>query len=788
MNHFISNLTKSWGLLITRSPWLLLLICIAICIVLAIGAKNLTFSNDYRAFFSHGNPELVAFEDFQDKYTKNDNILIVIHDKYGDGLTPQHANVVEELTEIAWKTPFASRVDSISNFQHTYAQEDDLVVADLITNAKKMSPAAITERSKIALSEPLLANRLIANNGQTSGINITVQYPGDSLSEVPEAVGYVRAAVADMQEEHPDLVFALSGISMLNNAFSEVGQSDAQTLTPVMYLVLIIVMYVSLRSIPGTLAAVSVVIFASAAAMGVSGYIGIQLTPISITAPTIILTLAIADSVHMLLSYAAARRDKLAKLDAIKESIRVNFIPVSITSVTTIVGFLTLNMSDAPPFADLGNITAIGIAAAWLLSLVLLPCLLTILPDKKTYYHKPSGLSVLLGRFGVKVAAHYRAVIIGTLLVCIGCGIAIPKIELNDEFVNYFDNRVEFRRDTDFTMEQLTGIYVVEFDVKSGEGGGVSQPEYLSGLADFSTWLRQQPEVIHVYSYTDIVKRLNKNMHADDPTWYRLPEERQLAAQYLLLYEMSLPFGLDLADRINMDKSSSRVSLTLGNLSTSEIQAFIVRAESWLENHTPSAMHAKATGATVMFSHIFQRNAESMLSGNAIAIVVICLIMILTLRSIKYGVISLLPNTIPLLFTFGLWAILVGQVGVAAATVTSTSLGIIVDNTVHFLSKYLRARRERGLTPQAAIEYAFTTVGEAIFITTLILAGGFAVLAYSTFMINAQMGMLTALAIVFALIVDFLLLPALLVLVASKSAHQSNSSVIKENSHDVFNS
>ncbi|RZF79147.1 RND transporter [Pseudoalteromonas sp. CO325X] len=789
MNHFISNLALRWGQCVTRYPWLLLIVSVLICIALAIGAKGLTFSNDYRAFFSPENPELVAFENFQDKYSKNDNILIVVHDEQSQGLTPNHAKVVEQLTEQAWKTPFASRVDSITNFQHTYAEQDDLIVADLIKNAEQLSWPALQEKARIALDEPLLANRLIANNGRTSGINITVQYPGESLAEVPKAVNYVRDLVAQMKQQHPELTFAISGISMLNNAFSEAGQTDAQTLTPIMYLVLIVVMYMSLRSIPGTIAAVGVVILASAAAMGLTGYIGIELTPISITAPTIILTLAIADSIHVLLSYASARREGMDKLAAIKESLRVNFVAVSITSITTIVGFLTLNMSDAPPFADLGNITAMGIAAAWLLSLVFLPCLLAILPDKKTYKKKRNGLNVWLGRFGNQVAKKYRMIIAATVLLSIGCGLAIPQIELNDEFVNYFDQRVEFRRDTDFTMEHLTGIYVVEFDIQSGESGGVSKPEYQQGLAEFTTWLRQQPEVVHVYSYTDIIKRLNKNMHQDNEALYRLPDNRQLAAQYLLLYEMSLPFGLDLTDRVSMDKSASRLSLTLDNLSTAEIQAFIERAEGWLQSNTPAPMHAKATGATVMFSHIFQRNAQSMLSGNAIAIIAICLIMILTLRSLKYGFLSLIPNTIPMLFTFGVWALLVGQVGVAAATVTSTSLGIIVDNTVHFLSKYLRARRERGLTPQAAIEYAFTTVGEAIFVTTLILAGGFMVLAYSTFMINAQMGMLTALAIVMALIIDFLLLPALLMLVARPStSSQPSLSAIKENPHEAINS
>ena len=259
----------------------------------------------------------------------------------------------------------------------------------------------------------------------------------------------------------------------------------------------------------------------------------------------------------------------------------------------------------------------------------------------------------------------------------------------------------------------------------------------------------------HVYSYTDTIKRLNKNMHGDELEWYRIPEQRDLAAQYLLLYELSLPYGLDLNDRISIDKGATRVTATLDDISTVEVRAFNTRAKGWLAENTPAYMHAEPTGATVMFSHISEQNIESMLRGNLLAVILITGILMLALRSLPLGALSLIPNAVPILMTFGVWALIVGQVGMAAATVSATSLGIIVDNTVHFV---------RGFDRPEAIHYAFRTVGVAIAVNALILALGFAVLATSTFRINAEMGLLTALAIVIALAVDFLLLPALLMI------------------------
>ena len=310
----------------------------------------------------------------------------------------------------------------------------------------------------------------------------------------------------------------------------------------------------------------------------------------------------------------------------------------------------------------------------------------------------------------------------------------------------------------------MPGIYPIEFSVEADGAEGVNDPEYLRNLDRFTIWLRAQPEVEHVYSYTDIIKRLNKNMHGDDAAWYRIPEDRQLAAQYLFLYEISLPFGLDLNDRISVDKSATRVTATLRNITTSETRAFQARAEAWLEANTPQYMWTHPTSASVMFSYISQRNIESMLTGNLLAVALIAIILMVALRSVALGGLSLIPNLLPILMTYGLWSLLVGRIGMAAATVSATSLGIIVDDTVHFLAKYLRGRREHGYDKPGAIRYAFQTVGRALIANSIILAAGFAFLAFSTFKINVEMGLLTAIAIVIALAFDFLLLPALLLI------------------------
>jgi hypothetical protein len=461
-------------------------------------------------------------------------------------------------------------------------------------------------------------------------------------------------------------------------------------------------------------------------------------------------------------------REGFSKNNAIIESLRVNFHPVTLTSLTTIAGYLALNFSESRPIHDLGNITAIGMAAGWVYSVISLPALMALVPLKVKV--RPGNTSSSINALGAWVVRHRYAVssIAGFCVVL--SLFSIPRIELNDQFLEYFDDSITFRKDVDFTVENLEGAVGVQFAVGSGETGGVSDPAYLSKLEEFSLWLRSRPEVAHVRSLTDIMKQLNRSMHGDDRIWYRLPEERNLAAQYLLLYEMSLPYGLDLTNMINMDKSSSRVGVMLRKITAHEQRQFADAAENWLRDNTPSAMHSMAAGTPIMFAHISERNIKSMISGNVLALLFITLTITLALRSIPLGLVSLVVNTLPIILTLGVWGLVVGRIGMASAIFTATAFGIIVDDTIHFLSKYERARRENKASAEEAVLYACRTVAPPMITTSFMLAVGFGIVATSSFLVNANLGLLTMLAVVFALLCDLFLLPSLLVFISRKPA------------------
>lgn len=756
-NSFASRL----GLWVVRYKWLVIALSLLVVFATSSGSQYLVFNNDYRAFFSEDNPELLAFEHMENTYSgRDENILVVLGPKDGNVFTRDTLAVVEKYTREAWQTPYSTRVDSIANFQHSYADGDELIIEELVKNADTLSDSRLAEIRDIAIHEPLLVKRLISDKGHVTAINITVQLPGiDPVAEEPEVVAHARAMAEKIRAENPEMEVHLTGMVMLNAAFGEASEHDMETLMPLTLLVFLLSIGFLTRGWTSAFTTLWVIMFSILAAMGMAGWMHIDLTSISASAPTIILTLAIANAIHVLVGFIHAMRQGMSKPDAMVESIRVNLQPVFLVSFTTALGFLTMNSSESPVFHDLGNIVAMGVAFSFLFSVTFLPALMMVLPVRRPKLQDEQRSR--MGSLAEFVIANQNKLLAGMGILFVALVVFLPRNELNDEWVQYFGEEMDFRQATDYTSENLSGVYRIDYSLNAAGPGGISDPEFLQTVENFTEWYKQQPEVIQVNALTDIMTRLNKNMHNDDPSYAVIPENAELSAQYLLLYEMSLPYGLDLNNQINMDKSATRVTVVTENLPVKETLALEERAQQWLKVNAPN-IHTEGTGSTIMFAHIGVRNITSMLIGTIIALFVISLVLILAFRSVRIGGVSLIPNLMPSLMGFGLWGLLVGEVGLGLATVAGVTMGIVVDDTVHFLSKYLRARREKGLNAEDSVRYAFASVGTALWFTSFTLIVGFAVLAFSTFKLNADMGTLTAVTIAFALLADFLFLPPLL--------------------------
>ncbi len=753
--------SQQWAKWVIEKRVAIVATCLLVILALGFGGSKLKFDNDYRMFFGEDNPELIEFEKMQSRYTKADNVLIMLEPKSGDVFTPDVLSAVYQLTDqIEKNVSFSLRIDSLSSYHHTFAADDEITIEPLIRDPSELTQERVQEIKSIVLNEPLLVNRLVSPSADVTGINVTIGLPGENtMTEAPQVMSDVNEVVRQFEQKNPDIKVYVTGLVAMNNAFPEASQNDFNVLIPLAFFMIIISLLIYMRSLSATVITVLVILLSIAGAMGLAGWLGIKLSPASVSAPTMILTIAVADCVHFLVTYLQQIRRGFSKEKSIEESMRLNLQPMFLTSATTALGFLSLNFSDSPPFHDLGNITAVGVLIAFLLSISFLPALAAILPVSAARSEEAANNKMKL--IGHWITTHYNKIFYSVTVVVIILIAFVPRNELNDQFVNYFDEGVKFRDDTDYVTEKLTGMYFIDYSLSSGKAGGVSDPAFLLQLDAFSSWLEEQDEVIHVNSYDTVIKRINRVMHNDDPAHYKIPDTLFQASQLFELYSSGLAPKQSLTNQINTDKSQTRVSITLKTLSSNDLIAFEKKVTNWLATNTVGITFENAS-PVMMFAHIGQRNIYSMLIGTTVALLLISLLLIVALKSWKYGLLSLIPNLLPAFVSFGLWGLLVGQVGLGLSVVMGMTLGIVVDDTVHFLSKYLRAKREQQLTPVQAVHYAFENVGSALIITSLALMAGFLVLFFSSFQLNSGMGLMTAITIGVALLLDFFYLPSVL--------------------------
>jgi hypothetical protein len=733
---------------------------INVLLVLAVGfgAGQLAISSGIRVLFSPDDPNLLAEIHIEQTYGKEDNILLVIDAGEGDMFTPAHLQMVAGITAQAWQIPNSRRVDSISNFLYTAVDGDDITIGPLVEDAAALSPQDLDRVRRIALSEQVLLGRLISANGKVTAVNVSLNAKKEGQAEALAAsVNAARAIQQDAQATNPGIRIYLAGLALTEQTLAEVTASDGAGLMPMVFLMVLVALALLLRSLLAALCTVITIVLSVMVGMGFAGWAGMAINSVNVSAPTIIMTLAVADCIHLLSTFLGHLRKGASRRDAVTLSYQETLYPVILTSVTTAIGFASMMFSDSPPFQELGAISTVGVVGALWVSMTILPALMLVLPfrggDKMSFELPMLPLAECVIR-------RQTPIVWISLILILSAISFIPRLELNDDPAGYFSKAIPLTTAIEVVEDKLSGTQNVHYSLDSGQPDGVADPQFLREVSAFVDWLRAQPEVTNVESFIDTLYRLNQVMHGDDPAWYRLPGERELAAQYLLLYEISVPYGQDVTHQVSADKSTLKVTAVLKN-QKSRVLEFEQRSRQWLQDNAPDLV-TRGAGHAVSFASIGLRNINNMLYGSLFAIVLVSTCLLVAFRSVRFGMLSFIPNLFPALVSLGIWSALVHEVNMAASVVFSMSLGIVVDDTTHFLVKYREARVQRRLSAMDSVRDAFARVGSALVSTSVVLAAGFLVLIWSDFSVNSTAGALMSLTIVVALLLDLLFLPALI--------------------------
>ena len=752
------NLESCISLVMGRR-WLTIMASLLVMLALAAGARYIVEVDvDVRNHFGSDDPHIVALEQLEDTYSLSDAALVAVAPQEGTVFTREVLVAIEELTEQLWRTPYVTRVDSIANYSHSEGFEDELIVDPLVDDAGSLGDDDIERIRAIALGTEEVAGRFVSRDGRVAGLVVSVALPEDRQLGKLEVTDFLYGAAAAAREQHSSIDYHLTGELVLNRAMRDAIDDEMSVLAPIALGTMLLVAILLLRSIWGTVAIVVMLVAVVLSALGFTGWTGMKLFGESGAALFVLMAVTVAHSVHVIEGMVAGLRRGMDRKQAAIHSMQVNVWPVFLTSLTTAIGFLSLNFADMPPFRVMGNMVAFGALCAFVYSVTLLPAFLSVVPMRSPPVR--AGRSDFFDRLGRFVVSHRVTLLwsFGALTVVLIVGIS--RIELKENWLELLDDSYEFRRSTDFISENFTGVESYEYSLDSGREGGITDIGYLRQVDAFAQWYRAQPEVAHVFAITDIMKRLNKNLHGDDPDFHVLPSGSDLAAQYLLLYEFSLPVGRDLNNLIDVERSATRVTVVLRSLSTKEKIALDDRAQAWFRQNAPD-LETGATGVAVVGASSIQRNIEGMLLGTTVAMAIVSLLLLFVFRSVRLGLISLIPNFIPAAMAMGLWGYAVGEVGVAASVVTAIAFGIIVDDTIHFMTKYVGARKN-GLLPSESVQSAFRSVGKALLVTTVVFGLGFMVFGASGMTTNQALGLLVGMTVIIALLADFLFLPPLL--------------------------
>ncbi len=752
---------KDFAKLLIKYRYLSISLVLIVVCLLATGLTKLTFNPDLETYFPEGHPAVIRYNEIDDMFIPTDNLIIAVHSNEGTLFNGDSLKVIEELTKKSWTIPYSVRVDSLTNYSYVKSVNDDLIVEPFIEEAEKKSIEFFEKRENLVAGEDIIYKSLISEDKKTSVVSIIVDPPGPNKEDQnSELINYLLGFIEPIKESNENLDIRLLGNPYLDYISPRIVKAEMPVVMPLMLLLIFLIVFLMIRSYAAVLATFIVILMSLIATFGSIGLLGNPLNQMVSTIPILIITLALADCIHLFSIYFQNRIKGISSKESMEKSLEMNIQPLFLTTISTCIGFLCLNFIEVTPLRDLGNAVAIGIGFAFIFTIFFIAPIVSFFEVKTaSKVTKQTRFSTSVGSFILKNGNKLIFSITSISFLILLC---IPMNELDENPTQmYAEGFTSFSSDTLWLDEKLSVTFPVNF-LATNEEGQVSDPDFLKILDKFSVWLEEREQVNHVTSLANNMKNLNKSMHGDDPEWKRIPENADLSAQYLFFYEMSLPMGLDLNSSISQDRKSTKISATLKDMSSNEFKEFNNEVLRYLRQNNLENMISEASSFRVIFTYMTEAIVNSLLYGLFIGILLITLIIGLFFRSYLLPALSIFPNILPIGMGFGLWGLFVGEVGFMVAVGMGSTLGVIVDFTVHFLSKYELARKEFKKSVEESVIYSFETVGFALIIMTVVLALGFSVLNLVTFIPIQDFAKFSVICFVGGLIINFLFLPNLL--------------------------
>lgn len=741
------------------------LLGLIITFMLSPYAGNIVLDFSARTWFRANDPNITQLNSFEKKFGNDESAVLVMNWDKGF-FNPEGLKLLHEVTEAMWQVPDLIRVDSLVNQNLTFSEEDDILTEEFMALDEIEDKSFIENRKKVFQDHNVLPGVYLTRDYKAAVIyGRVVQKPEGEVDF--DAIFDGLSSIGEKILSPAGITYHLLGAPSLNVTFKRTSFIDLKTINPVLVLLVIVYLIFTFKNFWGVFLPLTIIGTTLIFMTGLIGFLQIKMNSLTFILPGIIIAIAIADSVHLLSTYFDRQGEGEEIWDSVKGALDKNFSPIFLTSVSTAIGFFSLTTSDVRPVAEMGLLAGIATLMAFVFSLLFIPSSLIVFNvGGKTVHKKGRTLKKHLARKYIKVLEKWHIPVnIIFVIVCVSFAWLALQNEVNSNPYEYFNDKNPITIGNKYTLKTFGGVGGPEIVVDSGVDNGITDPKFLKKVDEFQTWLNNRPYINRVLSVTDIVKEVNRSLHGGSDSEYRIPDTKEMIAQELFLYTMGLPQGMDLNNRMDIKQRELRLSLLWSVQNSKES---LIRIEEIESKAKEMNLNVASTGKPVLFQRMNGYVVDTFATSMGMALGLITLILIAVYRSFKLGMLSLIPNFIPIVLGAGLLTIIKTPVDVGCAIVASVTLGIAVDDTIHFLSHYGKLTRQ-GMPRVEALTEVLSGTGVALIVTTMILVSGFGLFMFASLTPNMNFGILSSFVLFMALVCDLLVLPCIVLTVESLS-------------------
>ena len=758
---------KRLALLLFCRSKLFLVISVLVLVAMLSQLKKLTIDSSTEGFLAKDAQKIVVYHDFIDQFERDEVILVTIQtDKLFtlDFLT----RLNEFHNDLYQQFDAAQEVESLVNARNVYGADDELFISDLLEDMPT-TPEQVEAIKATAVANPLYVNRYFSKDLQLTTLFVRLKTAEFDLAQIQSIVDDFKATNSDVLEQ-----VYLAGSPIIAEQVKANIKLDMRRftmLTLVLVLILLAVIFRQAKMVLLPLLVVIPTLLMTFAMLAITKQ-PIQ-TPLTIL-PSFILALGVADAVHFLTAYKRAFAKSASIKRAVVKAMDKTAIPMLLTSLTTAVGLLSFSGAGIVPIANLGIFAAFGVLLAFVVTVVILPLAIKFLKVKpKVREAKTSGrYEAFVGRLVPMVTQKAKAIVLATSALMVFAFYSIAQLEFAHNPLKWFDEQTPVRQATELMGDKMSGVIPVELLINTGVANGAKSAQFLHALEGFVLELRelgekqqQNPNEIQtigkVIAVTDILKEVNLALHDDNQAFYRVPYNDEQIAQEFLLIEMGN--GERLFQLIDSDYQTARVTVMVPWLNATDFPALEAQIMQSYKKHLSSVSNIEMTGIIAILMQTMNEVIHTTAFSYTLAFLLVAVMMVLLLRNLRFGLVAMVPNVFPVAMILAAMYWFNIPLDMFTLLVGTIAIGLAVDDTIHFMHNF-KAEREKGATTEQAITNTLLGAGRAMTITTTALVIGFMVFTLSSMSNLQYFGMLTAACILLALVADFIVAPALMVL------------------------